>query len=150
MKVRYKARAIVRDGDRLLFLRRVRPGADPYWTAVGGSVEPEDAGIEAALRREVMEEIGATVGPAVEVLTVAEPGDQVVVVQHFFLVDLVDMDLARRGGPELDDPDRGSYEPDWIALTADAIDAIDLKPAELADYVREHCASWRPGQETAR
>ncbi|MEU6143347.1 NUDIX hydrolase [Streptomyces sp. NPDC047081] len=64
MKVRHKVRVVLLDGDHLVLLRRGWPGGLPYWTAVGGSVESEDADLEAALRREVMEELGATIGPA--------------------------------------------------------------------------------------
>lgn len=84
------------------------PGGLTYYTTVGGSVEPGDADLEAALRREAMEEIGATIGPATEFLTLTEPGSTPVV-QHFFLADLLDMDLNRRHGPELDDPDTGTH-----------------------------------------
>ncbi|WP_249399944.1 NUDIX domain-containing protein [Streptomyces argyrophylli] len=41
-------------------------GRHLLYTTVGGGVKAEDANLEAALRREVMEEIGATTGPASE------------------------------------------------------------------------------------
>jgi 8-oxo-dGTP pyrophosphatase MutT (NUDIX family) len=63
---------------------------------VGGGVEPDDADLEAALRREVMEEIGATIGPATEFPTLTEPCEKVTVVQHFFRADVLDMDQSRR------------------------------------------------------
>jgi 8-oxo-dGTP pyrophosphatase MutT (NUDIX family) len=72
-------------------------------------VEPADADLEAALRREAMEEIGATIGPAAEFLVLTEPRGTTTVVQHYFLADLLEMDLGRRHGPELDDPDTGDY-----------------------------------------
>ncbi|WP_443071370.1 hypothetical protein [Streptomyces sp. NBC_01465] len=42
MKVRRKARAVLLDGDHLVFLRRGWPGGSSYCTTVGGSVEPDD------------------------------------------------------------------------------------------------------------
>ena len=56
---RRSARAILLDGDDLLLIKRTRPGQEPYWVSIGGGVEPEDATLEDAVRREVLEEIGA-------------------------------------------------------------------------------------------
>lgn len=143
MKVRHKVRAVLLDGDHLVFLRRGWPGAGPYWTTVGGSVEPDDADLEAALRREVMEEIGARIGPVTEALSVTEPGGATTVVEHYFLADLLDMRLDRRHGPELDSPDTGDFEPVRVALRVPAVTALDLQPTELAEYVLEHVSAWR-------
>jgi 8-oxo-dGTP pyrophosphatase MutT (NUDIX family) len=111
MKARHNVRAVLLDGGQLVFLRRGWPGVASYYTTVGGGVEAEDADFEAALRREVMEEIGATIGPATEFLTLTEPGEKATVVQHYFRADVLDMDLNRRSGPELDDPDIGDFSP---------------------------------------
>ncbi|MGW3423782.1 NUDIX domain-containing protein [Streptomyces phaeochromogenes] len=143
MKVRHKVRAVLLDGDHLVFLRRGWPGAGPYWTTVGGSVEPDDADLEAALRREVMEEIGARIGSVTEVLSVTEPGGATTVIEHYFLADLLDMRLDRRHGPELDSPDTGDFEPVRVALRVPAVTALDLQPTELAEYVLEHVNAWR-------
>ncbi|MFE1837705.1 NUDIX domain-containing protein [Streptomyces sviceus] len=58
--------AVLFDGGQLVFLRRGWPGGTSYYRTVGGGVEAEDADLEAALSCEVMEEIGATIGPASE------------------------------------------------------------------------------------
>ncbi|MBK3564588.1 MULTISPECIES: NUDIX domain-containing protein [unclassified Streptomyces] len=142
MKVRHKARVVLLDRGRLVFLKRGWPGGDSYFTTVGGSVEPSDADLEAALRREALEEIGATIGPATEFLTLTEPGDTTTVVQHYFLADLLDMDPARRHGPELDDADTGDFEPVRVALSRPAVAALNLQPAELADHVLRHVDAW--------
>ncbi|XUL85803.1 NUDIX domain-containing protein [Streptomyces galilaeus] len=142
MKVRHKARVVLLDRGQLVFLKRGWPGGDSYCTTVGGSVEPTDADLETALRREAMEEIGATIGPATEFLTLTEPGGTTTVVQHYFLADLLDMDLARRHGPELDDPDTGDFEPVRVPLSRPAVAALNLQPAELADYVLRHLGTW--------
>jgi 8-oxo-dGTP pyrophosphatase MutT (NUDIX family) len=42
------------------------PGGTSYYGNIGGGVEAEDADLEAALHREVMEEIDITIGPAIE------------------------------------------------------------------------------------
>lgn len=142
MTVRHKARVVLFDHGQLVFLKRGWPGGDSYCTTVGGSVESADADLEAALRREAMEEIGATIGPATEFLTVTEPRGTTTVVQHYFLADLLHMDLDRRHGPELDDPDTGDFEPVRVALNRAAVAALNLQPAELADYVLGHVEAW--------
>ncbi|MYS19742.1 MULTISPECIES: NUDIX domain-containing protein [unclassified Streptomyces] len=143
MKVRRNVRAVLLDHDHLVFLRRGWPDGPAYWTTVGGGVESDDADLEAALRREVLEEIGATIGPVTEFLTLTEPGERVTVVQHFFRADVLDMDPSRRSGPELDDPDLGDFTPVRIPLDVSAVAALELQPVELADYVLDHVASWR-------
>ena len=142
MKVRHNVRAVLLDGGQLVFLRRGWPGGALYCTTVGGGVEADDADLEAALRREVMEEIGATIGPATEFLTLTEPGEKVTVVQHYFRADVLDMDPDRRSGPELDDPDIGEFSPVRVALDASAVESLELQPPELADYLGEHAENW--------
>ncbi|WP_392969133.1 NUDIX domain-containing protein [Streptomyces sp. LN245] len=142
MKTRRNVRAVLLDGDHLVFLRRGWPGGSSYYTTVGGGVEPDEVDLEAALRREVMEEIGARIGPVAEFLTVTEPGEKVTVVQHYFRADVLDMDLDRRSGPEMDDPDVGDFSPVRVALDVSAVEALELQPIELADYLRAHVRSW--------
>ncbi|MFJ4844492.1 MULTISPECIES: NUDIX domain-containing protein [unclassified Streptomyces] len=142
MKVRHRVRAVLLDHDHLVFLRRGWPGGSVYYTTVGGGVEPGDDSLEGALRREVMEEIGGTIGPAGEFLTTTEPGERITVVQHYFRADLVDMDVSRRNGPELDDPNTGDFSPVRVALDVAAVAALDLQPVELADYLRDNLTSW--------
>ncbi|WP_406366522.1 NUDIX domain-containing protein [Streptomyces sp. NBC_00645] len=141
-KVRHNVRAVLRDGEHLVFLRREWPGGSPYCTTVGGGVEPRDADLEAALRREVMEEIGATIGPAVEFLTLTEPGGRTTVVRHYFRADVLDLDPDRRDGPELDDPDTGDFSTVRVAPEASALRALELQPPELAAYLCEHAEDW--------
>jgi hypothetical protein len=52
------------------------------------------------------------------------------------------MDLTRRSGPELNDPDIGDFSPVRVALDASAVGALELHPPELAIYLREHVESW--------
>ncbi|MFJ9629469.1 NUDIX domain-containing protein [Streptomyces sp. NPDC101175] len=142
MRIRHKARAVLLDRGHLVFLKRGWPGGDSYCTTVGGSVEPGDADLEAALRREAMEEIGGTIGPATEFLTLTEPGATTTVVEHYFLADLLDMDLSRRHGPELDDPDTGDFTPVRVPLSRPAVAALNLQPAALAEHVLRHVDAW--------
>ncbi len=59
---------VLRDGDRVFLMRRTRAGGDArlhdrFTIGVGGHVNPGDAGIEDALRREWREEIDASFDP---------------------------------------------------------------------------------------
>lgn len=54
--------AVAGDPLRVLLLRR-RPDHGGFWQGVSGAVEPGDASLEAAARRELAEELGAAVVP---------------------------------------------------------------------------------------
>ncbi|MFG3292437.1 NUDIX domain-containing protein [Streptomyces sp. NPDC048179] len=142
MRVRHNVRAVLLEDNQLVFLRRRWPGCLPYYTTVGGGVEPYDADLEVALRREVMEELGATIGPATEFLTLTEPGGKVTVVRHYFRAEVLDMDLNRRGGPEPDDADTGDFSPVRVTLDASVVAALELQPPELVGYLCKHAKTW--------
>lgn len=133
---RRAARAILIDDDgRLVLIRRTKPGQAPYWTAPGGGVEDTDASIEAALYRELAEELGAEGRNASRVFLFSSPSDAGVAVQHFFVARLSSLDEASRGGPELDDPSRGGYELDRVDLSGDDLASVDLKPTALKEFI---------------
>ncbi|MFF7331839.1 NUDIX domain-containing protein [Streptomyces sp. NPDC008150] len=142
MRFRHNVRAVLLDNGRLVFLRRQWPGCPPYSTTVGGGVEPSDVSLEAALRREVMEELGATIGAVTEFLTLAEPGERVTVVRHFFRAQLLDIDLSRRGGPDPDDADTRDFSPVRVTPDASVLAALKLQPPELVSYLCEHARTW--------
>lgn len=133
---RHSARAILIDGEgRLVLIRRTRPGQVPYWTTAGGGVEPGDASLEAAMHRELAEELGAKATAASRVfLFTGRRGDRIAVA-HFFVARLVSLDAATRTGPEFADPARGAYDPDYIDLHGDALESVDLRPAELKAFI---------------
>jgi ADP-ribose pyrophosphatase YjhB (NUDIX family) len=133
---RRSARAvIIDDGARLVLIKRTKPGLAPYWTTAGGGVEESDASVEAAMRREIFEELGAETAGAVQVFLVCEQRPAGVQVQHFLVTRLVRLDLAARTGPEFLDPSRGAYDVDYVDLRGDALADIDLKPAELKEFI---------------
>jgi hypothetical protein len=43
--------------------------------------------------------------------------------------------FADRTGPEFSEPGRGTYELEQIPSDADAVEGIDLKPAEIAVFL---------------
>lgn len=128
---RRAARAILIDHhERLVLLRRTKPGQQPYWTTPGGGVEDTDPSVEAALHRELAEELGAAVVVS-RVFLFGSPPD----VQHFFLARLATLDESARTGPEFADPSRGRYDVDRIDLRGDDLVSVDLRPTELKDFV---------------
>jgi 8-oxo-dGTP pyrophosphatase MutT (NUDIX family) len=134
-EVRRSARALLLDGGDLLLFRRTVPGRRPYWTTPGGRIEPGDADLEATLRQEVFEELGATGGPAVQVFAARQTTGGITRVQHFFACRLGEMDLARRTGAEFFEPGRGTYEVDRVPFTVEGVGSIELIPEELCDYL---------------
>jgi ADP-ribose pyrophosphatase YjhB (NUDIX family) len=133
---RRAARAIlIDDGGRLVLIKRTKPGQDPYWTAPGGGVESNDVSVEAALFRELAEELGAKVRGASQVFLFSSPSDAGVAVQHFFVARLVSLDESQRTGPEFSDTSRGGYEVDRVDLQGDDLGIIDLKPPALKEFI---------------
>ncbi|MGH4014745.1 MAG: NUDIX domain-containing protein [Pseudonocardiaceae bacterium] len=133
---RRAARAILIDDlSRLVLIKRTKPGQAPYWTAPGGGVEDTDATVEAALYRELAEELGAKATDASQVFLFSSPSDAGVAVQHFFVARLASLDESARSGPEFGDPSRGGYELDRVDLQGDDLVAIDLKPTALKEFI---------------
>ena len=128
-----RVRAIlITPAGTMLVIRRVRPGEPPYWVLPGGGVEPGDASLEAALTREIWEEV-AGVPEVAGLLTVLtserERG-------YYYLARIRQWSFADRTGPEFSEPGSGSYELQELSLTAEALDSVDLKPDDLAAWLR--------------
>ena len=137
---RRAARAILIDDlGRLVLIKRTKPGQAPYWTAPGGGVEDTDSSMEAALYRELTEELGAEASDASRVFLFSSPSDTGVAVQHFFVARLVSLDESARSGPEFSDPSRGGYELDRVDLRGGELASVDLKPTALKEFI---LANW--------
>ncbi|MEG3637271.1 NUDIX hydrolase [Micromonospora palythoicola] len=127
-------RAILLDeDDRLVLIKRTKSGQAPYWTTPGGGVESTDASLEAALRRELLEELGASVDRFAQVFLFTVPAGEGVSVQYFFACRLLELREDARIGPEFDDPSRGDYRLDRV--TIDKLPAVDLKPEGLTEFI---------------
>lgn len=116
-----------------MLIRRAKPEQPPYWTTAGGGVEPEDPSREAALQRELLEELGARIMIGSQVLLISRQNGDEIDIQHFFLCRVISVDLSLRTGPELTDPDRGGY--DLVRVLPDHVATIDLKPTELRSFL---------------
>jgi ADP-ribose pyrophosphatase YjhB (NUDIX family) len=137
--VKRTARAILLDGDHLVLIKRTKPGREPYWITPGGGMEPEDGTVTDALHREIDEELGGKVAPAVPAFVDTVPhttddGAVGVKVQYFFACRLESMDPARRHGPEVDRPD-GVYEIVRVPFTPEGIASVEVVPPSLREYL---------------
>ncbi|MFF3172085.1 NUDIX domain-containing protein [Streptomyces sp. NPDC057900] len=133
--VKRNARVILLDGEDLVLIKRTKPGRDPYWVTVGGGVEEDDATIEAALHREVFEELGGRLERAELVHLITDQLEGGIGVQHIFAARLESMDLSTRTGTEFAKPERGGYEVVRVQFTAKAARELNLMPPELADFI---------------
>ncbi len=136
--LRHAVRALLLDGDELILLRRTKPGRPLYWTTPGGGLEADDTDPQAALRRELDEELGATAGPLRQVYAICEQTPVGDYLHTFYLCRLETLDLSRRHGPELSDPARGGYDVERVRCTPEALAALDVRPPLLAAYLAEH------------
>lgn len=130
---RERVRAIlVTPNNTMLVIKRVRPGINPYWVVPGGGVEPTDPDREAALEREVREEIGGEID-VMSLLHLLESQDE----QHYFyLATIKRWSFEDRTGPEFADDSRGEYLLEEVPLTLDGIASIDLKPGAIGDFLK--------------
>ena len=131
-----RVRAILlTNNDTVLFIKRVKPAKPAYWVAPGGGVENYDDNLEHALRRELFEELGASVDILEHAFTLHHIKAGKNLEEHFYVCRLQHYDLSLRHGPEFGDPTRGQYIPDEIPLMPEALDRIDIKTPELRDWL---------------
>jgi ADP-ribose pyrophosphatase YjhB (NUDIX family) len=126
---------LIDDHAQLVLIKRTKLGQPPYWTAPGGGVDDTDASVEAALYRELAEELGAEATDTSRVFLSSSPSDAGVAVQHFFVARLAGLDESARSGPEFSDPSRGGYDLDRVDLRGDDLASIDLKPTTLKEFI---------------
>ena len=132
---RVRAIVLVPQGG-ILFIKRVKPhNPVAYWVAPGGGMETEDVTLYAGLRRELREELGARVDILGDAFVLRHQKGGKNLEEYFMLCRLQGYDLSLRSGPEFDDPTRGEYIPDEVALTHEALSAINIKTPELRDWL---------------
>ncbi|WP_405432140.1 NUDIX hydrolase [Streptomyces anulatus] len=134
---------LVTTDDTMLVIRRTRPGIPEYWVLPGGGVEPSDASREAALHREIHEEIAGK-ADIIRLLHTMESDDER---QLFYLARIATWSFDDRTGPEFSAEGRGEYALEEIPLTAEGLDGIDLKPEEIAHVLRGAISAESLGAE---
>lgn len=131
MSDRVRAVLITRD-NRLLTIKRVKPGMDPYWVLPGGGVEPGDRSLEAALHREIHEELAGRADIHSLLQVVERGGDR----HYIYLARIHSWCFADRSGPEFRETGRGEYILEQVPFTRSGLDRIDLVPPETAALLR--------------
>ncbi|XKK40068.1 NUDIX hydrolase [Nocardiopsis sp. ARC36] len=135
--IKQSARALLFDSEqRLVLIKRTKPQQEPYWVTVGGGVETDDVSVEAALHREIREELGGRIDQVRRVLLITDDLPGGIGIQHVFTARLTSMDLANRTGTEFNEPGRGTYEVLSVPATRDALTDLRLLPLQLAEFAR--------------
>lgn len=124
---------LVTSDNHLLLIKRIRPGIAPYWVLPGGHVEEDDDSLEAALTREVQEEIAGT--PDIVALVFVLDGESAR--ELFYLARITAWSFDDRTGPEFAQDGRGEYHLEEVPLTSDRLDTVDIKPDEVAAFLRK-------------
>lgn len=115
----------------ILLIKRVKPGVPAYWVIPGGKVEPTDADHEAALRREIREEVSGEIERPRLLHTLTGDDDT----QFFYLADITTWSFEDRAGPEFGEEDRGEYLLEELPLTPGALVGINLKPDGITEVI---------------
>ncbi|MET8828941.1 NUDIX domain-containing protein [Streptomyces sp. NPDC004610] len=123
---------LVTADDTMLVIRRTKPGIPVYWVLPGGGVEESDTSREAALHREIHEEIAGR-ADIVRLLHTMESDEER---QFFYLASIATWSFEDRTGPEFSAEGRGEYALEEIPLTSEGLARIDLKPEEIAHILR--------------
>lgn len=139
-----RVRAVLLDGDEIILFRRTRPGVPLYWAFPGGGVEEQDAGLEAALLRELDEELRARVDRPVPLTALETLNDRGrLEIQHLYACRLVSMDFESRYGPEFANPAKGEYAVERLPFSKEGLGDRPIMPEPLAAYVRANITAIR-------
>ncbi len=135
VRLNHRVRALLlTDAGNLLLFRRLKAGLEPYWVMPGGGVESTDTSLEAALRREIREELGGAVQVIRPVFTTEHDGegqyDGWRVRHHYYACYLTGYDLSLRTGSEFSNPAKGQYLPDEFPLDTNVLSCLTIKTPE--------------------
>ncbi|MEU8075903.1 GrpB family protein [Catellatospora citrea] len=138
MPVVHRVRAILfTPAERILLVRRTKPGEPIHWVLPGGGIEPDDASPQDTALREVREETGghARLHRLIHVAVVAGTAHAI------FLGRIDRWDEFARIGPELADPSRGGYHLDELDPRDPAFERELVWPIPTARLLAEHLAA---------
>lgn len=128
-RLRVAARAVIVSEGRLAAIERVR-GSDRYFTLPGGGVQLGETA-EAAIVREVSEEVGLVVEPIAKLAVVVDQREGRITLQTYFACRIIDGTLECGADGELAESDSGAtHHPVWLDVAA--IPA-SLRPVWLVD-----------------
>jgi ADP-ribose pyrophosphatase YjhB (NUDIX family) len=95
---------LITDPGKALLIKRIRRAMRPYWVLPGGHVDPGDSGLEAALSREIREELGGEV-EVISLLHIQQSEDER---QLLYLGRIRRWSSAQRSGPEFSEDGRAN------------------------------------------
>ncbi|HVY67651.1 MAG TPA: NUDIX domain-containing protein [Patescibacteria group bacterium] len=124
-----RVRAIIKQGGKLLLIRRRKPGLPDYWVFPGGGVEAADSGLKAALARECREELGVQISVGDRFYSMEEANAR----QSFFFAVITGGVLGTGAGPEFKEGSgyTGEYLIEWVNLSQ--LSRLNVLPKEVAD-----------------
>jgi ADP-ribose pyrophosphatase YjhB (NUDIX family) len=129
-----RVRAIIIDRGKLILIRRKKPN-ETYWVLPGGGVETNETH-EQALRRELMEELGADcqINELVMELPIYKSETQGQI-EFFYKATIIGGRIGTGQGPEFQDT--GAYKGEHIVeeVGIDNLHSLDLKPVEAKNMI---------------
>ena len=134
---RHRVAAILLDDDgRLIMFQRIRKGREVYYVAPGGGVEPSDGSPEAALRRELCEELGAKV----DIVSLAfEQSREVPAVgfqfETYYYCLVHKIQPSKVHASEFGDPEKGKFVQIRTEPTLEALHSLNILPPELKSFL---------------
>ncbi len=119
--------------NTMLVIKRTKPGIAPYRVLPGGHADENDSSLDAALHREIREELAGD-AKVLRLLYVLQRDTER---QYFYLARIRRWSFADRTGPEFKEAGRGRYELEEVPVTAEAVAALDLKPREIVTVITD-------------
>jgi 8-oxo-dGTP pyrophosphatase MutT (NUDIX family) len=125
-----RVRAIIKEGDKILLIRRIKKGRE-YWVFPGGGVEKTDTDHKSALIRECDEELGVEVrvGGLVTTYEFGEAGKEQC--EYFYSCEITGGELGTGSGPEFQEGTHyeGIYALEWVPLKD--FSSTNVQPEEV-------------------
>ncbi len=134
--LRFAARVVIADGDRVAAIERVRDG-DRYFTLPGGGVEPGES-VEAAAVREAQEELGLEIDVGAKLAVVVFGRGNLTSVQTYLWCQPTGGEFGSGTGDEFTPArisERGSYTPVWLERS-------NLPPALKPTWLFDRLPRW--------
>lgn len=133
--MRQSVRALIRQGGRILLIRRTRNG-DTYYVLPGGGIENADSSPEAALERELLEELSVRASVGHKLFGFIDTHQGVETQHTIFDCTIPHANVSLGVGPEsLATSEQNKYELIWIESSKLA--DLDVRPAQLGNWMKE-------------
>jgi 8-oxo-dGTP pyrophosphatase MutT (NUDIX family) len=136
---RIAVRAIITDGDKMLFVRlKTKKGSLGFYCTIGGGLD-EGEGLIEGLKREVLEETGVT-AEAGKLLCIQQFTDKKDNIEFFFHVtntaDFQNIDLSKTSHGEEEIEEIGFYNPNEVTVLPEFLKEISVGDLINSEEVR--------------